>query len=280
MFETTEIPLIATPISHLFDDIHVAHQIIEFSDCLEVRERSVSSKFPNQYLFHIDVDIQHKWDDNMRKYLRSIILSKPNLKLVSLQVTRRCHGEKIVEIHEPNYYKIFKMVGRVYNENEMLNEARKNIKWIRSIIQKDVEIAIENNNYLPAESYDIVTDGKFLSKIVFDNKINFLFDLAHAQVSAKNKNIYEDEYINSLPMRNLIQIHICKPIIPDNGVAYDAHEAPNQKMFEDVVKIIKNFPTVKFLTIEYYKDHEILIKSLRSLKHILNSKLLINSLNG
>ena len=43
-------------------------------------------------------------------------------------------------------------------------------------------------NYYPTKAYDIVADGSFISEVVKSNKL-FLFDLAHAQVTASNKKI-------------------------------------------------------------------------------------------
>ena len=47
-------PQIATPISHQFENEFFAKEIIAVSDCLEVRERSLESEWPNQHLFHIE----------------------------------------------------------------------------------------------------------------------------------------------------------------------------------------------------------------------------------
>ena len=48
---------VATPISHLFDNIETARDLISLSDVLETRERSFTSSFANQKLFHLDFDI-------------------------------------------------------------------------------------------------------------------------------------------------------------------------------------------------------------------------------
>ena len=84
----TNIPKIATPISHQFENANSAKQIIAVSDCLEVRERSLESKWLNQFLFHIDIDIQHKWEDKTRDYLQKAFDSKKNLSLVTFQASR------------------------------------------------------------------------------------------------------------------------------------------------------------------------------------------------
>ena len=90
------IPQIATPISHQFENKNYGKEIAAVSDCLEVRERSLDSKLDKQYLFHIDIDLTHEWDDELRSYLENALSKKPELKLITLQATRCCQGEKII----------------------------------------------------------------------------------------------------------------------------------------------------------------------------------------
>jgi len=92
MLMAKKMPLIATPISHLFENYEHAIEIIAASDCLEVRERSWDSVWPNQLLFHIDKDLTLKWYDDTRAYLEKIINQKPDLELVTFQATRCCEG--------------------------------------------------------------------------------------------------------------------------------------------------------------------------------------------
>ena len=62
--------LIATPISHLFDSLADADDIMNVSDCLEVRQRSLSSNAPKQYLFHVDIDVTHYWSSKTKNILK------------------------------------------------------------------------------------------------------------------------------------------------------------------------------------------------------------------
>ena len=68
---------IATPISHQFENELFAQEIIKVSDCLEVRERSMESIWPRQFLTHIDFDLTHEWDSQIKDYLRMVIKTKP-----------------------------------------------------------------------------------------------------------------------------------------------------------------------------------------------------------
>lgn len=253
---------LATPISHLFEDDAVAQEIITFSDCLECRERNSESNWSKQYLFHIDVDIIHGWKQPLKDYLKTLLIPKRELKLVSFQMTVSCDQPTKVK-------EIYQFGGEEFLPGEMLENAATNIAWLRSILNKNITIALENNNYYPTPAYRHVTEGKFITSVVKENNLKFLFDIAHAQITSHNRDIDYEEYCNSLPMDKTVQLHICEPGINREGLAYDAHDLPEEKMVEHVCELVKKYP-VTYLTIEYYKDKDKLIKSLKQFQQIKN----------
>jgi len=259
-------PLIATPISHLFENCEHAIEIIAASDCLEVRERSWESVWPNQFLFHIDKDLTLEWCDETRAYLQKIIRQKSELKLVTFQATRCCEGEQIIDGQ-------YQISGKSYSRNQLLDNAGENLQWLRSFLDKGIKIGLENNNYFPTPAYDIVTDSNFISELVSELDIYFLLDIAHAMVTSHNQSLDCDDYINSLPLKNLIQLHICSPEIPSNGIARDAHEAPDAPMMRQVISLIKKYPHVRYLTVEFYKDKDRLVQSLLELRKALGKSI-------
>lgn len=258
-----QFPKIATPISHLFENRQYGEEISEVSDCLEVRERSLDSEWPNQKLFHIDIDLTHEWDDTTRNYLQHAFKKKPDLELVTFQASRCCHGAKIDN-------GMFQLEGKVYSQHEMLNHAAVNTKWLRSTLNGGIQVGLENNNYYPTPAYDIVTDGDFITKVINQNRLYLLLDIAHAMVSSHNMKMEYLEYVKSLPLDRLIQLHICAPELPPNGIAIDAHNSPNLAMEQRVVDTILEYPQIKFLTIEFYKDKDILIQCIESLQNRIN----------
>ena len=255
---------IATPISHQFEDENNAKEIISFSDCLEVRDGSVNSRWPKQHLFHSDINLTNRWSDKEHRFLEDIFILKKELKLVSLQAATCCENPVLKGW-------MFHVNGKVYSRREMVENAKINIDWLRSVLREGVQIAVENNNYYPTEAYNIIADSDFLTEIVDGNKICFLFDIAHAMVTAHNKQIFYDEYISALPLKRTIQIHICKPEIMDDGIAYDAHDLPDDLMYEEVSELIKKYP-VQYLTIEYYKDSKRLTEELRRYKQLIRGQ--------
>ena len=199
----------------------------------------------------------------MHKKTFIIVKNTPVLRFISFQATRCCANAKIVN-------KVFILSGKKYSKKEMLIEARKNTKWLRNKFKNKFKIGLENNNYYPTKAYNIVADGDFISQVVKENNLFFLFDLAHAQVTASNKNIDFNSYIKSLPMKSMLQMHICRPLLNKKKISRDTHYLPNKKMFNDVKMLADKYKNLKFFTIEYYKDTKKLIKNIQDLKKILN----------
>lgn len=253
---------IATPVSHLFFNNKHAKRIIKFSDCLEVRYRTFNLKFENEKLFHVDTDITLPWSKEFKINFLKLIQNKKKLNLITFQSTRCCENEKILN-------KKFVLAGKKFSRKNMIDNARINTKWLRESIGNKIKIGIENNNYYPTEAYNIITEGDFLQKIVYENDLFFLLDIAHAKVTSANRKIDYNTYLNELPLDRMMQVHICKPTINHAGVSYDSHYLPDNKMFKEVENLSKNYSKLKYFTIEYYKDSERLISKLKLLRSIL-----------
>jgi len=258
------IPQIATPISHQFENKMFGKEISDVSDCLEVRERSLDSDWKNQHLFHIDIDLTHEWDDSIKSFLQSAFNKKKDLKLITFQATRCCYGENIID-------GMFQLDGKVLTSEEMLQFSIENTKWLRNIVSNRILIGLENNNYYPTPAYDIVADGDFIKQVINNNNLFLLLDIAHAMVTAHNKKMSYDQYIATLPLDKLIQLHICQPVLPKGGIAQDAHNEPNNEMYMEVIRLINKYPQIKYLTIEYYRDKNILIDSINRLRQLISS---------
>lgn len=255
---------IATPISHQFLRKNLAKEVYKLSDCFEARERTSHLRIEKTHLYHIDIDLTAAWNKSVKIYLANIIEPQKKLKLVTFQITRCCQAEKLVNGK-------FKLVGKKFTEKEMLKNSQENLKWFKSRFGKKIKIGIENNNYYKTPAYDIITEGKFISDIVKNNNIYLLLDIAHAMVTSKNRNIDLKKYLSELPLSNLIQIHICGPLLKEKS-GYDKHRPPQKYVYDSIRPILKKYKNkVKYLTLEYYRNEKILIKELKRLKLFTNS---------
>ena len=256
---------LATPVSHLFENKDYEKIIVESSDVLECRDRSIDydSHVNKQELFHCELQPIHEWGDTEWRFLQQIKDTKPNLKLLTLHLASCCDKPLIDG-------RMFKLGGREYTRQEMKIFAKNNLSKIKNIFGVRVDIAIENNNYYPTEAYKHITEAEFISEIVNENDLKFLFDIAHANVTCFNKNINFEKYKKELPLDKIIQLHICNYSIDDElNQAYDAHNYPNNEELLQVSKIISEYEGIKYLTVEYYRDIENLKISLKKVKELV-----------
>lgn len=251
---------IITPISHLFENPVFAEEISGMSDGLETRDHSIMYNENLQLALHCELQPIHRMSDDNFDYLRNVAATKKNLELVSFHIAS-CFDQPVIEQN------VFQPGGFFYNRESMIDNARHNFRVIKEIFGPGIILAIENNNYYPTEAYQFITDPDFLSEVVYTNNINFLFDIAHARVSAHNQHMPYEDYFLGLPMDKVIQLHICKHGINENG-AYDAHFLPGKEEWTYIKKLIAEHG-IEFFTIEYYKEVEGLLDSLKQLRDII-----------
>ncbi|RPH52395.1 MAG: DUF692 family protein [Desulfobacteraceae bacterium] len=245
---------LAAPISHLFKEGKYAEQIIMLSDCLECREWCIQTQLPKQELIHFDVNIIHNWNNEIKQYINNSILSKPELELVTFHMAACCDMPLVRNgMYQPG--------GRQYSRKELLENAAMNIKWLRSFLPQGIEIGVENTNYFPTPAYCYITESDFITDVVTKNNIHLLLDIAHGKITAYNKKIDYRDYLATLPINNMIQLHISGHGIDSNNIAYDAHDLPDESIYREVQSMIEMFP-VKYLTVEFYKDHDGIIREL------------------
>lgn len=261
-------PKIATPISHLFVNAKNAKRICKASDCLECRDRSIDNKSLNQELFHCELQPIHKFTQEDFDYLEKIKQTKKDLKLITFHMATSCSMPKIDKSKIKSG--MFIEGGYQYSKEEMLKNIKENLAKIKTIFGKEVKIGVENNNYYPSNAYKYITDANFIKQVVYENDIFFLFDIAHAQVTAHNKNIEFDDYKNNLPLDKTIQLHICSPDIDSkSNLAYDAHNYPDDFKMQEIKKMLDAYPAIKYLTVEYYRDIDELIQSIEKVRELI-----------
>jgi len=253
---------IATPISHLFENDNFSSQIINLSDCLECRDHSLDKGFKKQELFHCDLQVIHKLSTDDFNYLREIKSNKKDLKLISFHLAS-CYEDPLIKKG------VFFPQGIKLSIQEMKNNASVNIKNIKNIFGDQIHISVENNNRYNTEAYVYITDPNFIRSIVNDNDINFLFDISHAKITAINTGDDFDEYLSKLPMNRVNQIHVSKEAFKLTGEVFDAHELPSEKETKEIIKFIKKHKTLKYITVEYYKDPSKLVDYLTKIKSII-----------
>lgn len=253
---------IATPISSLFHNPEQAATIVAGSDCLECRDHSPGSNWPGIELFHTDIQPIHPLSAAEWAHLKKIRDTHPQLQLLSLHMASCCDQPVLVGGR-------FQKGGNCRGRDELLATAKANIAQIRELFGAGVELAVENNNFYPTPAYRFVCDADFISEVVMGNRLRFLFDMAHAHITATNQGVAYPAYEQQLPLEALIQVHLCKPGLGADGLAFDAHELPGAEEFQEVRRLALSHP-LEYLTIEYYKSAPGLMTSLQAAQKIKN----------
>ena len=250
---------IATPITDFFSDPEKAEQIISLSDCLEGRDRYADSNWPNQKLFHFSGSLIWEWDEQEREFIKRTITSNQDLEFITFHLNACYHNPGIVD-------RMFQPNDRPYTREEMLGRARQNTRWLRTFLKRSILIGVENNNYFPTPAYNIVTDGDFVSEVVEQNDLAFLFDIAHARITAHNRKIPYTEYLRSLPMQRTLQLHLSKHKF-EGDLAIDTHDLPDEAVYQEARDLAKRF-AIKYVGHEYYQDSSKLIKELKRVRQL------------
>lgn len=260
---------IATPVSNLFENDEFKKKIIELSDILEIRDNNIDLEKNTTVIYHSDLNILSKWSYNQIKNLENIN-KKYQVKCVSYHLASR-YQKNIIQDNA------FVGVGTPLSISEMKMNIRENIKISMEIFGYEIPILVENVNHLLTDAYDIITDTNFIKEIIEENEIFLLLDLAHAKITAFNKNIEFMNYITKLPLNKCKQIHVSRYSI-NAGRTIDSHDELLEEDWQELNKIMELIDSVDYITLEYYKDGQKLLNQLNILKRIKENLILTNKL--
>ena len=246
---------IITPISHLCEEKAFFEVVLKYGE-LEVRDSSEFKGYERFVsMYHSELELTQKWSLEEKRKIIYFIQKFPNLKGLSFHVVTRYPSYQIIQgvAHGQDI---------PMQEETLLQNAEINVNWLKEKLPRLI-LMIENNNDLGSDAYKIVTDANFLNKLVSSNNINFLYDHAHAMISAYNQKINFRKYFSELPISRVRQVHLSEPSF-ENGIAIDSHLAPSTSQIKFCVNNFK-INTISF-TIEFYKSINELEKSLKILK--------------
>ena len=252
--------LIATPVSSLFSSKKNIKIIEKYSDCFEGRENTKTKNDKSIKLIHFDFDIHKKFQVKNKIEILKIIKNK-TLNLVTFQLSSDYYNP--VLINNKFYPK-----GQKIPLTNVYNNINYNLIWLKKQLNSECKIAIENNNFYKTGAYNLVTNPIFLKKILKKFDLLFLFDYSHAKISAFNLNTTFYKYISNLPLSKIIQVHFCGYEII-NHEAVDTHILPKKIDYMELKKLLNKYRKITYITLEYYKDVNSLIKSLKTIRKII-----------
>ncbi len=255
---------LVTPVSHLFQDVTYSKMIESHSDSLEARERTATLNFANTTHYHIDFDLNLGLNEEEKDFLIEHVKHREEISTLTFQAARDCHKSKISD-------GMYLIASTIIELDEQVQNTKKSLKEIRNIVGSDRNIGIENNNYFPTGAYDICTSLEYLLTVLEETDLHLLLDTAHAKVTSVNKDCSFEIYVqNLLETGRCKQIHICEhSVVKKNGklLARDSHEIPSFTTTAETIELCKKYE-IPCITVEYYKDAQILTEYLKYLKSL------------
>jgi hypothetical protein len=258
--------LVATPYSHIFSDERVKARILGLSDMAEIRGPEQAMCATQTVLWHCELSLVREWRNRHISYLSEMVegfrAAGVYLKGASFHIPSRYEKNEVV-------CGAFVGQGSPMSAQQMLKNSKINSQTIRSILGisgfNEATLLVENNNHLGTDAYDVVTEPLFIESLLDLTGFGLLLDVAHGRITAINTNQPELDYFEKLPIERAQQIHLSRPDIRGN-VAVDAHEALTNDDWEFFHFLMTLAPNIKYATIEYYKNSDILEGLLTRLK--------------
>ncbi|WP_461208470.1 multinuclear nonheme iron-dependent oxidase [Desulfocurvus sp. DL9XJH121] len=254
---------VATPFSHLFADPGAARAITAASDLLELRSPEQAREVRGDILFHCELSLAAPWGQAEAGLLREMArAARDRLRLVSFHLYSRYADNEVRD-------GAFVGRGAPMDEAVMLANAHANARTARELFGSATPLLVENNNHLGTDAYEVVTEPGFITEALDVAGAGLLLDVAHARISAANTGVGEAAYFVALPLERAGQIHLSAHGQDGGGRCFDAHEALSDKDFSYFVELLPVLPGLKFVSIEYYRDADILLEQIARLRSVL-----------
>jgi hypothetical protein len=168
----------------------------------------------------------------------------------------------------PNGYPRYLPGTNPLSDEKYLEFGRKNVTFIRDNFKGLIKV--ENLNYFDTGAYERVCEPEFISMIINELDIELLLDLGHLVICVENMKIPLDSYLNDIPLNKISEIQISGSNIV-NGILEDTHEIPNETDIEILDDVLHRIQP-KYLTLEYYKNDQALVKGYKYLEKWLQNR--------
>ncbi|MDR2443793.1 MAG: DUF692 family protein [Deltaproteobacteria bacterium] len=256
-------PLLALPVSHLMAQKSDYNQkLLDISDVLEIKSYPVPEWIPinGPKVFHWD---RGTCEDSFARDFPPLgqYLAQNPVDLFSFDLGPACALRKDIYPVSP-----------VLSLDEILDISRANLKLVRRFFSGN--LAAENYNYFPTGLYENICEPENISFLLDNLQIDLVLDLAHAAVTAHNLGLNLESYLTGLPLNKVKEIHLSRPLIPDNprALASDDHQCPRDGELNWLILALELLPQEArwpLVTIEYYKEQPELLNIMTKTRQIL-----------
>jgi uncharacterized protein (UPF0276 family) len=131
-----------------------------------------------------------------------------------------------------------------------------------------VPLLLENLDYWPTGAYEYISEPDFVAAVLAEAGVEFLLDLAHAQVAAARLGMRSDDYLARLPLGRVREIHLSGPRVRD-GALIDAHESLTDEDYR-LLAVALAASRPEAVTLEYHgATQAVVVRELARLRRVL-----------
>lgn len=170
----------------------------------------------------------------------------------------------------PNGYPRYLPGSEPMSEEAFLEGARANVSFLRQRFAG--RIKAENLNYFPTGAYEMVCDPAFIARTLRTLQVELLLDIGHLTISAHNLGIPIARYLDCLPLELVSEVQLSRSRVMQ-GIWEDAHEPPDEEEWE-ILDWLRAHSTVRYVTVEYYRDGDRLVAAYQELARRLAARML------
>ena len=251
--------ILTLPVSHLIDAQN--YEKIPGVKALEYKKEQPVIDYSGPILFHSGKGVT---DHDFVDYFNALL---PYLKSHKFSHFSFDIGPAAERCKTEDYYYVVE--SEVLSAEKIIQISSERLGYVKKLF--DGVVALENLNYFPTSAYDHVCDPDFISKIVRENDVYLILDIAHAMISAHNLNFSPEDYFTRLPLDRVKEIHLSAHGMLD-GKWRDLHNRPNNETYELLEMLNRHVKKDTYLIIEFYKDFSELIEIYQEVDDWLNSK--------
>jgi len=129
-------------------------------------------------------------------------------------------------------------------------------------------VLLENTEPLPFEGYDFEVQPGRITEVLEKTNCGFVLDTGHARVSAAALGMDVHDYLSSLPLNRVMQVHVSGPRIRNGGLV-DAHESL-QEIDYALLDFVLARTQPQVVTLEYIRQRDVLQEQLFRLRETLD----------
>lgn len=132
----------------------------------------------------------------------------------------------------------------------------------------NVPVILENMPVLPLEGCQFEAQPQRIVRVLEETECDLLLDLGHARVAAAALGMEATDYLNALPLKRVVQVHVSGPRMREGRLS-DAHE-PMQAVDYDLLDWLLARTRPRVVTLEYSRQADALREQLRRLRRVLD----------